>query len=72
MQLRQCSCGEQTADRICPQCEAVTWPLWDVLDSRGRFRGQVAGDSHRDALESANQSVAFDNLRSFTVREVEQ
>ena len=53
----------------CSECGAAAWAMWDVRDSRGYSRGQVAGANHIDALESARQTPKYDCLRGLTVTE---
>jgi hypothetical protein len=72
-QVHECQCGEKlnapagTAPK-CDACGSVMWPMWAVMDSRGLIRGTVAGGSESAALESANQTPAYDHLHGFTVR----
>lgn len=75
-QWHECECGCRckaqyvaTHDYKAPKCDcgSVMHPLWYIRDRRGAARGVVAGATHRDALQSAVDSVEFCRLKSFTV-----
>lgn len=53
----------------CADCYGACMPEWNVIDERGHKRGRVYGGSEAEALESAKQSMEFDALPAFTVRE---
>jgi hypothetical protein len=69
-QVHCCQCGfARIGKGKCEVCDSICFPEWQVIDSKGRIRGYVIGFSFSDALFSARESIEFDHLKSFTVRE---
>ena len=78
-QWHECTCGRQAIRRNicagtvgyrpirCDDCGVAMFPLWSVVRHNGKVAGSVAGGTHAEALESAHQSVQFDDADGFTV-----